>query len=274
MHNWQNTPTIRELPDTRSCETYKNSSLERATNILLCLNNGINTNTEIAKRCRYSTSTVHRLLHVLKNLGWVIQDNINHRYYPGSIINQLSANQSSAHRYLLINAVQEMGHLSVISGETINLSVMVQLRSILLHSIPSEQELRVTETDSGYGSLFAVGATGKALLSQLSDDEIREVLYRVDLKKVSKNIVTDRRELITQLYDIRRQGYAISYGERIPGAMCVSAVIKNYTYPVALSVLGLESRIKPRVREITEALLAGAGRISQVIGNIHRSPVA
>jgi len=267
MYNWQNNPTIRELGVTRSCETYKNSSLERATNILLCLNNGINTNTEIAKRCRYSTSTVHRLLHVLKNLGWVIQDNINHRYYPGSIVSQLSANQSNAHRYLLINAVQEMGHLSVISGETINLSVMVQLHSILLHSVPSEQELRVTESDSGYGTLFAVGATGKALLSQLSDDEIREVLYRVDLRKVSKNIITDRRELITQLYDIRRQGYAISYGERIPGAMCVSAVIKNYTHPVALSILGLEERFRPRIREITEALMASAGRISQVTKN-------
>ena len=48
------------------------SSLERATDILVCLGNGINSATEIAAYCDYSISTVHRLLQNLAELGWVV----------------------------------------------------------------------------------------------------------------------------------------------------------------------------------------------------------
>jgi len=265
MNIWQSSPNIRDIKYSNGREPYNNNSLIRASNILFCLSNGVNTNTEIAKYCKYSTSTVHRLLNVLKNLNWVVQDNINHKYYLGPVIDQLTSNQASTHRYLLVNALYEMGHLSNFSGETINLSILIELRSILLHGIDSKQELKITEAETGYGTLFAVGATGKALLSQLDDEEIREVLNRVDLVKVTGNSITDKRVLMAQLKAIKRQGYAVSYGERIAGAMCISAPIRHYSYPVTLSILGPESRIKPRAEEIKEELMASTARISNSI---------
>lgn len=267
MNIWQNNPNIRDINSVCDGNYYTNTSLVRATNILLCLSNGINTNTEIAKYCKYSTSTVHRLLNVLKNLNWIVQDSITNKYYLGTIADQLTSSQSSAHRFLLVNALYEMGYLSNYSGETINLSILVGLRSVLLHGIHSQQELKITEVDSGYGMQFAVGATGKALLSQLDNEEIMEVLQKVDLPKVTGNRITDRKVLLAQLRDIKRQGYAISYGERIPEAICISATIKHYSHPVALSVLGPESRLKPRLDEIKEELIASAGRISNNIMN-------
>jgi DNA-binding IclR family transcriptional regulator len=265
MNIWQNNPNIRDYKHARNQETYTNASLVRATNILLCLSNGINANTEIAKYCKYSTSTVHRLLSVMKNLNWVIQDGINHKYYLGPVIHQLISNQSGAHRYLLIHALQEMGRLSNFSEETINLSILVQLRSVLLHAIPSKQELIITEMDSGYGMLFAVGATARVLLSQLEEEEISEVVGKVDLPKLTGKSITDRNLLMAQLKDIKAKGYGVSYGERIVGAMCISAAIKNYSQPAALSILGPESRLKPRMEEIKEELMASASRISKSI---------
>ena len=262
---------MRDYQSRKGKESYTNNSLIRAANILLCLSNDISTNTEIAKYCKYSTSTVHRLLNVLKNLNWVVQDPVNHKYYLGPMVNQLTSDQNNAHRLLLLNALQEMGHLSNFSGETINLSIMVQLRSILLHAIQSQQELRITDTNSVYGTFFAVGATSKALLSQLDDEEIKEVLRKIDLAKVTGNNITDRNALLTQLRDIRRRQYAVSYGERIAGAMCVSAPVKQYTYPVALSILGPEIRLKPRAKEIIEELTASASRISNSISRAFKA---
>jgi DNA-binding IclR family transcriptional regulator len=266
MNIWQNIPKIRNIMG-QDDKSYSNTSLVRATNILLCLSNGVNTNTEIAKYCRYSTSTVHRLLNVMKNLRWVIQDPINHRYYLGPVANELTANQGNAHRYLLASALQEMGRLSNLSEETINLSILVQLRSVLLHGIHSKQELIITEMDSGYGILFAVGATAKVLLSQLGEAEIREVLRKVDLAELSGQHITDRHLLMAQIKGIKARGYGISYGERIPGAVCISAAIKNYSHPAALSILGPESRLGPRMEEITEELLASVKHISRNIRN-------
>ncbi len=267
MTNWQNNPKIRDYQSKKGQDSYTNTSLLRATNILYCLSNGINTNNEIAKYCKYSTSTVHRLLNVMKNLYWIVQDRINHKYYLGPVVNNLLSNQADAHRYLLINALQEMVRLSQFSRETINLSVLVQLRSVLLHFIPSEQELKIVEVDSGQGMQFGVGANAKVLLSQLSENEIREVLNKVDLFEFTGKSTVDRKSLLAQLIDIKRKGYGISYGERIVGAMCISAAVKNYSHPVALSVLGPESRLKPRAGEITEELLASASRISKSIIN-------
>jgi DNA-binding IclR family transcriptional regulator len=267
MTIWQNNPNIRDIDTGGNGNIYTNTSLVRATNILLCLSNGINTNTEIAKYCKYSTSTVHRLLNVLKNLNWIVQDSVTNKYYLGTIADQITSNQSSNHRFLLVNALHEMGYLSNYSGETINLSILVGLRSILLHGIHSNQELKITEADSAYGMLFAVGATCKALLAQLNEEEVREVLHKIDLAKVTENRIKGKSELLSQLQTIKRQGYAISYGERIAEAVCVSAVIRNYSHPVALSVLGPESRLKPRLEDIKEELLASAGRISSSLMN-------
>jgi IclR family transcriptional regulator, KDG regulon repressor len=129
--------------------------------------------------------------------------------------------------------------------------------------------------------LFAAGATGKVLLSQVTDNKIAEVLNRVDLPQVTPRTVTDRNALIAQLKQIRRQGYCISCGEKIPGAMCISVPIEFYEFPVALSILGPEIRIKPRMQEMVNELKRSAGRISDNIsrsvlkvGDIRPVPVA
>jgi DNA-binding IclR family transcriptional regulator len=267
MNIWQNIPNIRDIRAENAGKPYSNTSLVRATNILRCLSNGINTNTEIAKYCRYSTSTVHRLLNVMQNLNWVVQDGINHKYYLGPVANRLISNQGNAHRYLLVNAIQEMGHLSSFSGETISLNILVQLRSVLLHFIPSDQELKIVEDDSGQVTPFAVGATAKVLLSQLDEKEIGEALSKVDLKKLMGKRLVPRDLLVAQLRDIKRKGYGVSYGERIAGAMCISTAVTGYSYPVALSILGPENRLKPRAKTITEELIASARRISRSIVN-------
>lgn len=271
MNIWQNIPNIRDMKAENNGKSYTNTSLIRATNILLCLSNGINTNTEIAKYCKYSTSTVHRLLNAMQNLNWVVQDGINHRYYLGPVANQLISNQGNAHRYLLVNALQEMGHLSNFSGETISLNILVQLRSVLLHFIPSDQELKIVEDDSGQVTPFAVGATAKVLLSQLNEKEIGEALTKVDLKKLMGKRVVSRDLLATQIGDIKQKGYGISFGERIAGAMCISTAVTGYSHPVALSILGPENRIKPRAKAITEELIASARRISRSITNTSKN---
>ncbi len=246
---------------------YTNTSMVRATNILICISNGIDTNTEIAEYCKYSTSTVHRFLNVMLNLKWVVKDRINQKYYLGPVINHLLSNQADAHRYLLVNALPEMVRLSHFSRETINLSVLAQLRTVLLHYIPSEQELKIVEVDSDQEMKLAVGATAKVLLSQLDEEEIKEVMQKVGLSRLTGGNTADGHKLMAQLKEIKRRGYGVSHGERIIGAICISTPVKNYSHPVALSILGPESRIRPRAGEITEELIASAGRISKSINN-------
>jgi DNA-binding IclR family transcriptional regulator len=68
------------------------SLLENVTNILKFLGNGLNSATEIATHCDYSIFTVQHLLQNLSALGWVVQDETNHKYFIGPLVHELAAN--------------------------------------------------------------------------------------------------------------------------------------------------------------------------------------
>lgn len=264
MKNRQDIPKIQKYTK-KATNYYSNTSLERVSKILLCLSDGFNTGTDIARKCNYSISTVHRLLNVMKGLNLASRDSFTHKYYLGPLLVQISFNQAEAHRYMVINAHQEMMRLFELTGETINLNIMIQFRPVLLHSIPSKYELRIVERDHSFHGLFAPGATGKVLFSQLSDDIISEVLRNIEMPQITSKSITDSKVLMQQLLGIRRQKYAVSYSERVPGGMGISAPIENYKFPTALSVLAPEIRLKPRKEEIIREIKISTARISQNI---------
>jgi IclR family KDG regulon transcriptional repressor len=263
----ENISGIRKYNTQSGKPTTVTTSLNRATAILACLSNDINTVTDIATYCRYSTSTVHRLLQSLKELNWAIQDENNHRYYIGPLVTQLSSNQMAAHRFLVMQSLREMIHLSDITDETVNLGIMMQLHYTLLHEIPSNHGLRITSESKRLGP-FYIGATAKVLLSQLDDEELKITLKHLEFTYTTGNTVTDKNLLMEQIMEIRRQGYCVTYGERIPGAVCISAPINHYLCPASLSIVGPEDRLRPRVDEVIEELKASAGRVSRDIARV------
>jgi IclR family KDG regulon transcriptional repressor len=147
---------------------------------------------------------------------------------------------------------------------------MVGLQYIRLYEIPSRHHLKVIEGDDPVGPVY-VGATAKVLLSQLDDDQLSVVIKNININPVTEHSVTDKKVLISQAKEIRQRGYAISYGERIPGALCISAPIRNYFWPAALSVVGPESRTESRVDEYRERLIASADRISENIAEFFQA---
>lgn len=240
------------------------SSLERASDILVCLGNGINTATEIAVYCEYSISTVHRLLQNLAELGWVVQDETSHKYFIGSFVHKLASDVMHSHRYLVLHALKEMYRLSDLIGETIILGCLDQLHFLQLHEIPNSHDLRIIEPNDKLKGQF-IGATARVLLSQLEDKELKNFLKHVRIDALTSSIVAANIPPLDYLHEIRKKGYDISYGERIKGAICVSAPVKNYFCPVALYTVGLEEHMGPQAEMIIKELKASASWISEDI---------
>ena len=264
MSKRENFPNQREYTIKSGESTTTPSLLKRASDILTCISNGINSATEIAAYCDYSTSTVHRLLQNLAELGWVIQNKASHRYYLGPLVNQLASNDLSSHRYLVLHTLKEMSGLSNLTEETITLGIFDQLHFRKIHDIPSRHNLRIHEESDKLKGEY-VGATAKVLLSQLSDEDLEIALRHIRSHRVTETSIVDPSVLRDQIAEIRRTGYSFSFGERIPGGACVSAVVKNYYTPVALYIVGLENRVRPRLKEFIEALIASAQRVSDEI---------
>jgi IclR family transcriptional regulator, KDG regulon repressor len=247
------------------------SSLERATDILLCLGNGINSATEIAAYCEYSVSTVHRLLQNLVGLRWVIQDEISHKYFLGPLVHKLSSNLLTGHRYLVLHALKEMTRLSNLTEETIVLSALDQFQFLKLQDIPSLHNLRIIEADDKLQGVF-LGATSKVLLSQLYDSHLKDFLKHLKNEKITPDSVTDNDLLLEQILEVRRKGYCVSIGERIKGAVCIAAPINKYYCPVALYIVGPEDRLKSNIDELVKELVSSANLIAESIAGAFDVP--
>lgn len=247
-------------------------SIAHAANILMCLSQQVHTISEISRHCQLGKSTVHRVLKLLEQSGLVMQDPINRNYYLGPLVTKLNANPRTSHEYLVIYALEEMKRLSRIGEETVMLDLMIGVQNLHLYEIPSIHDLKVTQ-ETRPGGLLHAGASGRVHLSQLEDKHLRTALSTIDYFQVTDRTITSREVLLAQIKEIRKQGYAVSYGERNPGVMCLSVPILHYTFPATLSVIGPEVRLYSKTQMLIEEMKKSATLISQKLeGNREKPP--
>jgi DNA-binding IclR family transcriptional regulator len=244
-------------------------SVHRAVNILTCLGDGTNTLTDIAIATKLAKPTVYRLLKTLEELHMVTYDPVSRWYYLGPLVTKLASNPKTNHYDLITCALEEIKTLWELTGENVELNIMVGSQYDRLYEIMGKHKLKVYEGADPVGPVF-VGSAAKVLLSQLDDKELRLVLKNINIKQVTEYSVTDKKLLLVQIREARQQGYAVSYGERIAGALCISAPVKSYFWPVALSLVGPESRLTLGVTDLIKKVISSARRITKNIEEFYR----
>jgi IclR family transcriptional regulator, acetate operon repressor len=237
-------------------------AVSRSAEVLSCIGEGINSTADIAAHCKLSMSSVYRLLKALVEARLLIYNPISRTYYVGDIITKLVSDQQITHDYLISCAREEMQQLAAITEETVNLSLMIGIKYTSLYAIPSKKDLRVV-VETGSTDAVNAGAAGKILLSQLDNGDLQIALKNLKLEAFTGYSVVDKKELLGQLRLARQEGYNVCANEKVLGSMGIAAPIRNYVLPAALSVIGPEVRMKPRVKRFTEALLNGAARICE-----------
>lgn len=244
-------------------------SIAHATAVLITLSNDVHTVTDISRLCGLGKSTVHRVLKLLERSQLVVQDVTNRRYYLGPLVTQLASNPLTTHEYLIMYAREDMNRLSYLSEETVALDIMIGVNMYSLHEVSSPHDLKVTREGNSFQSNFA-GSSSKVLLSLLDNKMLKSALNRVTITPNTDRTVTEKDVLIEQIKDIREKGYAVTYGERIIGGMGISVPIKHYMLPVALSIVGPESRLGPKTEGLIESMLEASHRISENVARVMR----
>lgn len=241
----------------------------RITNILICLSRGINSLTDIANACNVDKSTMYRILSVLCEAQITIQDPTDQQYHLGPFISEIAANPSLTHQSLILCASNEMASLATYTSETIGLNGLIGLQQISLYEIPSIHAFKVVQTRKVEHTLHA-GATARVLLSQLNKKDLNLVIKNMDFKPITENTITYKDQWLAHMKMTKERGYSISYGERLIGAMTISAPIRNYFFPVALDIAGPEARLKPMTNEFINALIECTHRIEENIKRISK----
>jgi DNA-binding IclR family transcriptional regulator len=159
--------------------------------------------------------------------------------------------------------------VSVLPQETITLSVLDGSSVVYIACRNGDRPLGVTfRTGMRLPAPFT--ATGKAMLSTLSDEEIRQVLDEPWPEPLTSAGTPGLDTLLEQIGEIRRRGYSIDCGEVRDGMHCFGAPVfdssgKSAVAGVAVSLLSLET--DPATQEKAgRAIRTLANRLSERLG--------
>jgi DNA-binding IclR family transcriptional regulator len=178
---------------------------------------------EVASLVGVAASTAHRLLGDLEALG-MISRTPEGNYRLGMEFLRLSWTASA--RFPLREAANDvLADLTARSGESSFFAMYNEQRREMMFalSVESSHPLRYVVPQGIWLPVHA-GASGLAILAFLPGEVQAEIAHG-NLSALTKRTLVEPDRLLERLADIRRDGYAISHGERIDGAIAIAAPV-------------------------------------------------
>jgi IclR family acetate operon transcriptional repressor len=226
--------------------------------------------TDIARITGLSRSTVHRLLVTLRRHELVQQLPGSKNYALGPHVLRL-AQTAFSNVNLQTAARAIMPRLRDECGETVGLHARLgPTTRTVLDQVESRAALRRTYTEIGMPIPIYQGAPGKVLLAY-SSQELQDEILAGELEAATARTITDANKLRTELGRTRKNGYALSFEERVPGITTLAVPVFNHTGGAvgALSVTGPSTRVtRRRLLEMVPLAQRAAALVSANLGYV------
>jgi IclR family acetate operon transcriptional repressor len=203
---------------------------------------GVVSLSELAERSGLPVPTIHRLLRTLVSGGYVRQLP-SRRYSLGPRLIQLGA---TAGQVSGVWAQPILDRLVDRWGESANLASLDRDMMVYVAQAPSPHAMR-TFTEVGRRVHPHCTGVGKAVLAQLSDEQVRSIVARVGLPAQTDHTVTDLETLLRELARIRQRGYAVDEEEQEIGVRCYAMAVPGAAAPSAVSISGPAVRLTPEL---------------------------
>jgi len=219
-------------------------SLERALHILTILEERSGGSvTELSRASQLSKATVLRILLALEKHRFV--EKRHSRYRLGAAVLPL------AHEFVLGNelvrvAMPVLQELAKTSQETASISVRVGFTRVAIQRVEGVHPLRFA-LPIGQRLPLHVGA-GKVLAAAMPAAEREQWLDELEEAFLAKGETLSRKALKTDLEKIRRQGFAVSVGDRLEGTFAITAPVVDALKETvaAVNVAGAVERLTPK----------------------------
>jgi len=223
--------------------------------------------TEIAEKLAMSKAAVHRILSSLRLRGLIELDEETRRYSLGLTTMRLGL------AYLDRLDIRRLAgpalvDLSRTLAETATLSIRTGYSRVYVDQVTPSREVIMSVT-LGVAYPLHAGASSKAFLAFLTDEEIDDYFGTVPLTRLTERTLVHQDVLRKDLAAIRRRGYAKSNAERQPGSGSVAApIFDHHGRPAGvISVCGPLERFRSEEKQAAEALLETTNRLSAQMGH-------
>ncbi len=209
---------------------------------------------EIAGRSDIPLPTIHRLLKTLIDRGYARRLS-NRRYALGFRLVPLG---QSAGAMVGADAHDVLTSLVEQLGESANLAALSGDHAEYVAQVPSRHAMRMFTEVGRRVDLHSTGV-GKALLAELDDDRVAEIVARVGLPRRTEHTVTSAVALRDALDVVRRTGHSVDEQEQELGVRCVAVAVPAGSPPsLAVSVSGPLTRMTDDLVDRAVPLLTAA----------------
>lgn len=218
---------------------------------------------EIAEQTSLPLSTVHRLISSLMQYGLVMQIPETKQYKAGYTWMEIGLRVLERIDFRAV-ARSVMEKLAADVQETVYLSIPHGTDAIIIERVESSMSVRVID-NLGERIPLHIGAANKTMLANMDPKEAA---------RIAEQLLPDpekRRLLLDSLPEIKRNGYAVSYGEKTEGTASIAAPIIGFNQKVtgALSIGLLSYRItEDRLSSLIGKAKESAREISLKIGGL------
>jgi IclR family KDG regulon transcriptional repressor len=209
---------------------------------------------DISGKLDLNKSTVFNIGHTLRDLN-ILENRRDGKFVFGTrfyVLANMAGKRSSllqtAHPYL--ETISEKTKLSAFLG------LRSDRRAILIDKVDSAYGIKVS-SEIGMQMPILAGAGIKAMLSQLPDEEIDEILARTELKRYTPRSIIDRAVYKEEILEVRKQGIAYDREEYMEGTVAFAIPIKAYgrDLQAAIWAVGLTRQVPNlSIPELTELL--------------------
>lgn len=217
---------------------------------------------QIAKATDLSRSTVQRIVDALAEEHLVIGASPTSRVKLGPAILRMASNSS----FNFVEFIRPyIVQLAKETGETIDVSEMQKKRTVFVDQVTGSARLNIV---SPIGEAFPLHclASGKAMLSTLTEQEYHKRIGRSPLEKHTPATIIDVDTLAIELTKIRKTHVAFDNEEHLEGVSAVGTSIQEpggTLYAISIPVPTV--RFKRNKKQLADALLACRARILEEI---------
>lgn len=192
---------------------------------------------ELQNFTKYPKSTIFRLLDTMQSLGYIDQNPDSHKYSLGFKFFYLGSIVQNTFDYRKIS-LPIMKTLAEETEETIELNIVKGNERVCIEKVDSVQAIR-NFVEIGERTPLHLGASGKVLLANLSEEKRNESIASLKLTKKQLN------DLLNELELIRKKRFCFTHEERVQGSFSISSPIINHTRQVVagLTVAGPIQRL-------------------------------
>lgn len=216
------------------------------------------------------SSTVHRLLQLLREEGFVATNGGSRQYQAGPELLRIAALLASKQSLATVSR-PILERLVAACGETFLLGTYLYSshKMTFVEEVKSPHALRF-EIPCNVPLPVVWGCSGRVLLANLPEEEVRAALSETEPSPVTGATIDDHEAFMGLLRQIRNQGYDITHGEKLANSVGIAAPVFGSDHAVAASLTVTLPTVRFRPADqprLTELVIAGAAELSNVIGH-------